>query len=261
MTQDSGTLSHPTRAETMNTRHLSRITTAWSDLFRAHAEPGEAAREARRRLIERYGVPAYAYLRKALGGEAAGEVFQDVALRFVRGDFHRADPEKGRFRDYLKAVLANAIREHRRKEAGRPGPLPAGEIEAGGGRVEEPGDEAEYRRSCRAALLARAWEDLADEERSTGRPLFTVLSLRVEGAGRANADLPRRIGERLGRPVDPKWVYKWVHLARARYAGLLLEGVAESLALATREAVEAELIELDLLCYCRPAFERWRGPE
>ena len=52
-----------------------------------------AAASARRELIQRYGGAAYRYLLGALKSpEAAEELLQDFSLRFIRGDFRRADP-------------------------------------------------------------------------------------------------------------------------------------------------------------------------
>ena len=37
--------------------------------------------------------------------QLAEELFQEFALRMLRGDFRRAEPLRGRFRDYLKTVI------------------------------------------------------------------------------------------------------------------------------------------------------------
>src|SRR4051812_44626670 len=97
-------------------RHrLSRITTLWTVLFQAHQGTARAASLAQQRLFQRYGGAVYRYLLAALRDpDAAEEVAQDFALRFVRGDFKRADPERGRFRDYLRASLIRAVRDYER---------------------------------------------------------------------------------------------------------------------------------------------------
>src|SRR5688500_14765658 len=87
-------------------QRLSRITTLWSVVGQAHggATAGTAS-AARRVLMERYRGAAYRYLLGAVRSpDAADELFQEFALRFVRGDFRRADPDRGRFRDYVKAA-------------------------------------------------------------------------------------------------------------------------------------------------------------
>ena len=54
--------------------------------------------------------------------DAADEVFQEFALRLVRGDFRRADPQRGRFRDFVKTALINMVINYRKKK-GRGVPL------------------------------------------------------------------------------------------------------------------------------------------
>src|SRR5207302_10705945 len=81
--------------------HISQLQTRWTLL--ARAQPGEAhAREAAAELLPRYCAAIYTYVLGALGDEtAADEECQDFALRFIRGDFRHARPERGRFRDYV----------------------------------------------------------------------------------------------------------------------------------------------------------------
>jgi hypothetical protein len=78
--------------------HLSRISTPWALLRQAHAGSEPAAVTAQRVLLQRYSGAAYRYLRGALHDEdAALDLFQEFVLRFLRGDFRRAQPAAGRF--------------------------------------------------------------------------------------------------------------------------------------------------------------------
>src|SRR5262245_6310432 len=121
---------------------LSRITTLWSLVQRAHATPGDAAAAARHELLERYCGAVYRYLLGALRNEdAAQEVFQEFALRFVRGDLHRADPARGRFRDYLKTAVIHLVYDFRRAQHNRPQPLP---LNLASSQPAEPEDEAAF---------------------------------------------------------------------------------------------------------------------
>src|SRR5207253_1471958 len=105
---------------------LSRIPTRWSEVLEAHAGPADAAAAARHRLLLRYGAAVHRYLLGAVGDpDAADELGQEFAVRFLRGDFRRADPGRGRFRDYLKAALANLVNEHHRARQARPRPFAA----------------------------------------------------------------------------------------------------------------------------------------
>src|SRR5689334_15571752 len=100
-------------------QRLSRISTLWSAMAQAHQGPADEAAAAQRLLLERYAGAAYRYL-LAAAGDAADDLFQEFALRFLRGDFRRADPRRGRFRDYLKAALIHLAHDHGRAQARRP---------------------------------------------------------------------------------------------------------------------------------------------
>src|SRR5262245_3862711 len=84
---------------------LSQISTAWSLLKKEHQLAVTAEAKARAALIERYQTAAYRYLLAATrDADVADDLFQEFALRLVRGDFHRADGRRGRFRDYVKSA-------------------------------------------------------------------------------------------------------------------------------------------------------------
>src|ERR687883_306983 len=108
---------------------LSQISTAWTVFFQAHQAPEKAAQVARQQLLEQYGTPVYRYLRAATrDADAADELYQEFALRFVRGDFQRAHPDRGRFRDFLKTCLYHLVIDHQRRQSKRPLALPAEEV-------------------------------------------------------------------------------------------------------------------------------------
>src|SRR5713101_7167113 len=96
-------------------QHLSRISTQWTMVFQAHQGPVDAVTRARHQLLQRYSGAAYRYLLGAVRDpDVAAELCQEFALQFVRGDFRRADPERGRFRDYLKRALIHMITDYQR---------------------------------------------------------------------------------------------------------------------------------------------------
>src|SRR5438093_7304269 len=68
-------------------RPLNLIPTLWSLVRRAHSDPLDEARAARRQLLERYGGAIRRYLRRLLHDpHAADEVFQEFALQLLQGD-------------------------------------------------------------------------------------------------------------------------------------------------------------------------------
>ena len=219
-------------------------------------------RAARRRLLERYGGAARRYLLGALREpEAADELFQEFALCLLRGDFRRADPGRGRFRNFLKAALFRLVVHYRRRQQRRPLPL----RDAAGVAVTDPDparDEQDFLRSWRDELLARAWDVLARAAEQTGRPFYVVLRFRADNPDVRSPEMAERLAAPLGRPLTAAGVRQLLHRARERFADALLDEVLHSLDSPTREQLERELIDIGLLDYCRPAIgRRDRGGE
>src|SRR3954451_21944359 len=100
---------------------LSQISTQWTMVFQAHGSQPELVSAAQAELMCRYSGAVHRYLLGALRDpDAASELDQEFALRFLRGDFHRADPSRGRFRDLLKTVSRNLVAGHyRRRQRGQ----------------------------------------------------------------------------------------------------------------------------------------------
>jgi RNA polymerase sigma-70 factor (ECF subfamily) len=236
---------------------LSHIPTQWSVIVRAHQGTPEAV-PATGQLLERYRRPIYRYLLACVRGlDAAEELFQEFALRFVRGDFKNADPGRGRFRYYLKTVLRHLVVDHRRKqERDSHEPLPTSDVgpETDSGAAEP---EAELMEEWRKELLRRVWEALLQWESRTRQPYYTVLQLRAEHPDLRTAQIAARLTVQLGQAVTAEWVYKKLHFAREKFSDLLLEEVARTLAQPTVENLEQELLDLGLLEHCRAALERF----
>jgi len=241
---------------------LSAISTRWSLVLQAHQGKGSAAREAKRVLLLRYCGAVYRYLLGAVGNADAAEVLtQEFALRFVRGDFHRADPGRGRFRDFLKAALQHLVTDYHRQRKRQPEPLPADADQLPAPALDTWPSDAVFLRYWRQALLDGAWQALEEEQRQTGPPFYSVLRWRVENPQAPTAELAERLGRELGRAFTAAGVRQTLRRARERFAGLLLEEVARSLATSEPDRLEQELIDLDLLVYCRSALARRAGKQ
>src|SRR5262245_47153551 len=103
---------------------LCSITTLWSVVLGAHEGQTERARSAQRQLLDRDGGAIRRYLTACLRDrEEAEELFQEFAVRFLNGDYRRADPRRGRFRDYVKTVLFHMLARHRSQGRRQPRPL------------------------------------------------------------------------------------------------------------------------------------------
>ncbi len=234
---------------------LSQILTCWSVVCRAHAGPAASMEAARRALFERYGGAVYRYLHGALrDAPAAEELYQEFALRFLRGDFRRAAPEGGRFRDFVKTALLRLVARHGARRQSGPRPL---EVDVADPAPDAPERaEREFLRSWRAELLARAWQALARSDEETGRQFYQTLRLRVEQPGLSSEQLAAELAARLGKRVTAAAARQTLHRARAAFAARLVDEVAQSLADPTAGGVEQELADLNLLEYCRPALTR-----
>src|SRR5438128_969371 len=102
-------------------QRLSQISTQWTMVFQAHQGSADAVSKAQQQLLERYSGAAYRYLLGAVRDpDVAAELCQEFALRFVRGDFRRASPERGRFRNYLKTALIHLVSDYPNKRRAAP---------------------------------------------------------------------------------------------------------------------------------------------
>jgi RNA polymerase sigma-70 factor (ECF subfamily) len=241
--------------------HLSRIQTAWSMVHRAHGDH-TAVQAAQQTLLDRYGGAVRRYALAALRDEdAADEVWQEFVLRFVRGDFASANPERGRFRAFVKTVVYRLIVDHqrRRKRQYREGPMHSNLAEPATGDDAAAADDVIFLASWRDELLARCWQRLGNEETQSGKPHHTVLRYRVDHPELRSPELAAGLTELLGKPVNAGAARVLLHRARDAFAELLLDEVIQSLDDDSLDAAEEELIELDLLEYCRPALDRRRG--
>lgn len=242
----------------MSTPHISRISTIWTLVRQAHASAdGELRESAQEQLLERYSGAIYRYLLKLEGNaEAADELFQEFAVGFIQGRYRHANPEKGRFRDYVKTSVIRLAHRHRRQQ---PKDLLVGE---GVPEVVSPelppneADEIAFRDSCREELLAEAWQRLSREQETDGHAYFTVLDYRARNpestSEQAAADLSR---EAQGRgSFTAASVRKTLQRARVRFAEILLEQVRSMLGSDSVEDLEQELVDLQLHAWCRSAL-------
>jgi len=235
---------------------LNLISTPWSLVCRANDGSAWEAKVARRQLLDRYGGAIRRYLRKVLrNADAADEVFQEFALRLIHGDLRGADPQRGRFRQFVKGTLFHLIADFRKQQRDWPGPLPdeGAALAARPAGVESDGA---FEESWSDELLARAWAGLAKVEARTGQPFYAVLRFRADHPAMRSPELAERLTAQLGRPFSAVGVRQALHRAREKFADLLLDEVTHSLANPTAEQLEEELVELGLLDYCLPALER-----
>lgn len=229
---------------------LDLISTRWTLLERAHQGAPDAAAAAREHLLDRYSGAVRRYLLGAVkDADAADDLYQDFAYRFLRGDYRGACPDKGRFRDFLKGALSHQVADHCKRQGRKAPNLPVDFPEPAA--PQEGGLDQLFLESWRDDLLARAWASLADDEKRTGQPFHGVLKLRVDQPDAHSPELAAELARRLGRPISAAGVRQLLHRARERFAALLRQHVAASLGDGGEEDVDQELRDLGLFSYVR----------
>lgn len=176
---------------------MSFRTTRWSLVRRAtaHDATGRAALDE---LCALYWPPVYGYLRRhGLDRAAAEDQTQALFARLLeRRDLDRVDPERGRFRSWLKSCARHAASNVRAAEqAERRGggrsvlSIDAARLDQADGALEPASGEspeATFDRLWALAVLDRAWSRLRAEQVERGRgELFDALRPWLEGAGGA----------------------------------------------------------------------------
>ena len=231
---------------------LMDLSTHWTLVFKIKDGAPEEANRAAAQLMCRYAGAVHRYLLKALRDpDAAQELDQEFALRFLRGDFRHGDPSRGRFRDYVKRAVHNLMKDYYRRK--RPVvSLDSGIPELA---VEDEGlaqFDRQFLQSWRNDLLDRAWASVKELEHTTGQPYYTVLRIRVDYPDLTSSGWADRLAEALGRPFSAGAYRQTLQRARRVYADHLIAEVAGSLNDLRPQALEEELADLELLEYCRP---------
>jgi hypothetical protein len=236
--------------------NLNNLSTNWTLVFQAYSDDPDAAAIAARQLMCRYAGAVHRYLLKALDdADAAEELDQEFASRFLRGDFRNCDPMNGRFRDFVKRALQTLINDHYQRK--RPTIAPASHAPAlpavriGGSQFDQ-----EFLASWRNDLLERAWNGLVELEKNTGQPYYSVLRSKFKYPDLQSAELAGKLTTALKRSFSAGAVRQILQHAREKYVDYLLTEVRASLLDPTRDDLEQELIDLDLMHYCRPFMKR-----
>jgi RNA polymerase sigma-70 factor (ECF subfamily) len=188
--------------------------------------------------------------------EAAAELAQEFAVRVLRGDFRSADPQRGRFRDFLRIAALNLINDYRRRSRSRHLVQRPEALEPVAPRDEADEPDAEFLQTWRRELFSRAMASLDEYQRRTGRPYHDLIRLRTGEPQPSSAQMAAALSARLGKPVSDGWVRQTLRRARECLADLLLDEVSISIEGCSTEELEQELIILDLLDYCRESLRR-----
>jgi DNA-directed RNA polymerase specialized sigma24 family protein len=236
---------------------LGDISTRWTLLQQAHGQSQTAAQRALQELMQQYLGAVYRYLLAAVRDpDAAEELVQEFAMRFISGRFRGASPERGRFRNYVKTCLFHLVDDYQHSRGREPRLLESGyEVPASENAGGMEDQDQLFLESWRSDLLSRCWKRLEEEQERTGKPYFAVLKLRVDHPEMRSATLGETLEKNLGRPFSAAATRQLLHRARERLGELLLEETSISLGTTARDRIEEELAELNLLKYCKPLLE------
>jgi RNA polymerase sigma factor (sigma-70 family) len=206
--------------------------------------------------VERYYGTVLRFLMTIVkNDEMAVELANEFALRFLEGKYERFDPKRGRFRHYLKECLRNLVNDHWRKIQRRhEQPLPDSQLLPPSDVPPPTLVDGKFAESFRMELISRTYTALAEFEKATRTPHYTVLLVRTHEDNRAksSAELVELLSARLGKPLTVDNVRQLVRRARLKFAELLVADVRFALGEATTEQLQQELCDLNLFDYCKP---------
>ncbi len=208
--------------------------THWSRVLAAGKPDAPEALEALTNLCESYWYPIYAYVRrKGHPPEQAQDLTQDFFAYVLERDLlAKADPERGRFRGFLRIVCARHLSGERERAGARKrgGGKTAWSIDvsdAEGRYSREPSHELTPERifdqTWALTLLGRVFDQLRSEYDAAGRAaIFDELRLVLTGA--SQPDSYATIALRLATSEGAVRVA--VHRLRGRYGILLRQEIA-----------------------------------
>ena len=233
---------------------LSMIQTRWTLIGQAHGEA--ASQQARSDLLIRYYDPITKYVIAILrnNGVHASQI-DDVAvdfcnrfsMKFLEGAFHRASPQKGRFRNYVKTAIKHEIWKYLKSERNVACSL-ADDI------AQMPTPDESMDDDWRGVILEQALGRLQDEF-----PRYhAFLQLRRELSEASSQELSEKYFLETGEEVSKANVRKLIEKARKKLSSFIFADVLNSIEAPSRDKVLAELKALRLTKYCHHLLdEAW----
>jgi RNA polymerase sigma factor (sigma-70 family) len=225
---------------------LDAISTRWTLLRQAHEGSAASSAEARNSLVLRY-VPA---VRRFVGGmvrndQDADDLTQDIVARFLSGGFAGAAASRGRFRDFLKTAVANAVRDHWRRQKRRHGVDYDVAAVAGS---EDSGEEDAWDAEWRARVLGLVWDAMQEQQlRQPGSHSYTLLKLRTEFPDDTSEQLADKFMGWTGAPLRADALRQKLRRARLQFVDLLVAELGRTMDQPSPEKIEEELVVLGLI--------------
>jgi RNA polymerase sigma factor (sigma-70 family) len=226
--------------------------TAWTKVLAGRGADDGAARRALGDLCLQYWPAIYSYLRSlGLTKEDAEDAAQDFTAGFILGEaLHRADPEMGKLRSYMKQsirhFLARRARDaNRLKRGGGQMHLDADGGEAVEAMAADPQVDESYDREWALTLMERAMAALRESYAARGKgPVFDLIKPALAGAD--GVQPYAAIG--LSAGVSEAQIKLEIHRARRRLGDALRREVAATVAAETDVETELRYL-LSVLCH------------
>jgi RNA polymerase sigma-70 factor (ECF subfamily) len=199
-------------------------------------------------FVRRYGPAIRKYIATLIHDpNDAEEAEQEFMLRMVQKGFHTADANKGKFRYYLITIVRNAVMQWllRRNQ------IPHTSVDLEQMPVSEA-SQLEWTSDWRKCILKAAWKSLEKYQKRTTNNLFcTALRVSAQYPDEDSPTLAKRVSELSGQQLTPEAFRKQLSRARKRFADLIVQEVARTLAEPTLEGIKDELNCLDLMKYVK----------
>ncbi len=223
--------------------------TRWSLVSAVRSGDAMRSREAMEKLCRSYWYPLYAYVRRTgHGADDAADLTQGFFAQLIEKELlARADPERGKLRNFLLTALQRFVRDdwrtqNRQKRGGGRELLSIDEATAEGLYLREPAHvetpEKLYHRRWALTLLERALTGLRGDYVQQGKgELFDVLKPAL--TEEPDAESAAASGGKLGLTAGAVRVA--VTRLRARYRQRLLAEVAASMDAKTEAEVDEEI--------------------
>jgi hypothetical protein len=177
------------------------------------------------------------------------DVVQDFLMQAVRRPFTPEQMRRGRFRDYLKAVLRNAAITYFRQSARQPATATDGHAFLAN---DADAADREWTAEWRACLLRRAWQALEMHENAAPEGIaYTVLRLTADHPEDSSSSLAARAAAMTGRSVGVDVFRKQLSRARRHFAQLIVDEIRQTLEHGGATDVVEELCDLGLMEFVR----------
>lgn len=221
---------------------LEDLETQWSVVRKAHV--GDSSDEAMRSLVIRYSAAIRRFARfLTTSDDEADDVAQDAILRLLKGDFAGADPNQGRFRDFLRAALRNMVRSRWATVTRQAKHLQKLAVQRG---EDVDTDETNWDKAWQATVLEHAWQQLKEfEDAHEGNRYHRLLRLRVDHADWTYQQLSDSLVT-TGMDIEPANLRQQIHRARTKFAEFIVQEIVQGLDSSERDRVQEELVALGL---------------